>query len=250
MPPHPRLLCRPPAAGSLSLFRPLLQLGERGEFAKYSPCEVAAHVPLIVRAPGGAPAVTQSLVELVDLWPSLADIAGLPAPPLCSAGKSKSTDTCVEGASFAGHVHGSHSAPRAQAHKAAVFNQYSRPADSPRRPTDGNTDLPSLANITVMGYSIRTDDDMRYTEWVGFTGRYTQQPQGGGKIVTSGPQWADVHARELYLLAADPMELANKADDPEHKDLVASLSARLRQGWRAALPAAAAAEGGSVASTP
>jgi arylsulfatase A-like enzyme len=61
----------------------------------------------------------------------------------------------------------------------------------------------------VMGYSIRTDR-YRYTEW--------------------GDQ------RELYDYTSDPEERVNLAPEPEHAARVSDLSARLKAGWRAALP--------------
>ena len=220
------------------------QLGERGEFAKYSVAEVATRVPLIVRLPqstssgsrnsGAANQSTttvpysDALVELVDLFPSLAELAGLPPPPLCSMAHSSMTSTCVEGSSWAAHTRSNTTVLR----KAAAFSQYPRPADVPRGPSEGNTDLPSLVNITRMGYSMHTNDDLRYTEWVSFRGNYS----ASGAIITSGPEWKSVHARELYNLSTDPLELNNLVADSRYAALVASLSARLQAGWRNALP--------------
>ena len=202
------------------------QLSERGEFAKYSNAEAATHVPLIVRQPGAPPRRSNALVELVDIWPSIAELAGLPPPPLCPAGRSDS-QTCVEGTSWAPHVHRGDAGS-----KKAVFSQYPRPAESPRGPDQGNTDLPSLVNITVMGYSVRTSHpavgEHRYTEWVGFSGNYTD----GNKIVISGPEWNIVKAKELYDLAVDPLELDNLADKHNHATLVADMSRQLHLGWR------------------
>mgnify|MGYP002631870411 CR=1 FL=1 len=134
----------------------------------------------------------------------------------------------------AGHVAGHAASEPAIERKQVVFSQYPRPADGPRGPSAGNTDLPSLVNITVMGYSLRTDDDIRYTEWVRFCGNYTAD----GRIQTSGPQWNELRARELYALRSDPLELHNRAQDAAFAPLVASLSKRLHAGWQAAIPAA------------
>ena len=55
-------------------------LGEHDFWAKVSLLEESARVPLVVRAPGIAPASSASLVELLDLFPTTAALAGLPVP--------------------------------------------------------------------------------------------------------------------------------------------------------------------------
>lgn len=55
-------------------------LGEHGLWVKHSPFELANRIPLIVRAPGMAPGVVHGLVESVDLYPTLVELAGLSAP--------------------------------------------------------------------------------------------------------------------------------------------------------------------------
>ena len=55
-------------------------LGEHGLWSKHSTFDVALRAPLIVRAPGVRAGRAAGLVEFVDLFPSLVDLAGLPAP--------------------------------------------------------------------------------------------------------------------------------------------------------------------------
>lgn len=58
-------------------------LGQHGRFEKHCFYEPAVRVPLIFRWPGHLPAGRRvtDLVELVDLMPTLLDLAGLPMPP-------------------------------------------------------------------------------------------------------------------------------------------------------------------------
>lgn len=56
------------------------QLGEHGLWAKQTLFEGGTHVPLIVAAPGVKPGVRDGLVEQVDIYPTLCDLAGLPLP--------------------------------------------------------------------------------------------------------------------------------------------------------------------------
>jgi len=105
------------------------QLGEHGQWCKHTNFELATRVPLIVRAPGQRHpgARSNALVEFVDIYPTLCELAGLPLPD------------GLEGVSMVPVMK-----EPARAWKSAAFSQY--PRDQ------------------VMGYSMRTDR-FRYTEW-------------------------------------------------------------------------------------
>ena len=56
------------------------QLGEHGLWAKQTLFEEGTHVPLMVAGPGIKPAVCAGLVEQLDIYPTLAGLAGLAIP--------------------------------------------------------------------------------------------------------------------------------------------------------------------------
>lgn len=118
-------------------------LGEKGLWAKSTNYERDTRVPLIISAPGKKRAVTSNaLVELVDLYPTLADLAGLRIPD------------GLEGTTLKPLV-----LKPDQPWKSAVFSQFPRPWLYKGSPD-------------IMGYTIRTKN-YRYVEWRDFkTGKF------------------------------------------------------------------------------
>ena len=55
-------------------------LGEHGFLGKHNLMDCATHVPLLVRVPGMAKGKTMSMVEFVDIYPTLCELCGLPQP--------------------------------------------------------------------------------------------------------------------------------------------------------------------------
>ncbi|MDG1875671.1 MAG: sulfatase [Mariniblastus sp.] len=105
-------------------------LGEQGLWGKTTNFELDTRVPLIVRVPGMARGTSSnSIVELVDLYPTLADLAGLPISEQ------------LEGKSFVSILKN----PDAKT-KTIALSQY------PRRGS-------------LMGYSMRTSSH-RLTKWI------------------------------------------------------------------------------------
>ena len=114
------------------------QLGEHGEWCKHTNFELSTHAPMMVRVPGlteDGP-VTEALTEFVDLFPTLADAAGLPPVPQCPK-ESSHLELCTEGHSFVSLMKD----PK-QEWKKAAFSQYPRM---------------DVAGSAVMGYTMRTD---------------------------------------------------------------------------------------------
>ncbi len=111
-------------------------LGEHSLWCKTSDYELDARVPLIISAPGmkRPGQATDSLAELVDVFPTLSDLCGLP----------KVED--LEGVSLRPVIDD----PKAKV-KDVALTQHPRPAYYRGAPE-------------VMGYSARTDR-FRYTEW-------------------------------------------------------------------------------------
>ena len=109
------------------------KLGEHNAWCKHSNAENDTNTPLILSVPGmkNPGARTKALVEFVDIYPTLADLAGVPAPAYLEGTRAK---PLVENPD--------------RPWKAAAFSQY------PRNEKGG-----------LMGYSMRTDR-YRFTVWV------------------------------------------------------------------------------------
>ncbi|XP_013416506.1 iduronate 2-sulfatase-like [Lingula anatina] len=168
-----------------------------------------------------------ALVEFVDIFPTVSDLAGLRVPPLCPKSPwVHLIPLCTEGTSLTPLMRNltrirqsGVSSRYTLKWKNATFSQYPRPSDIPQK----NSDEPRVSDIKIMGYSMRTDK-YRYTEWVGFDGHHARA------------NWSDVHARELYLRESDPLEDHNMANFTKYKPLVQEFSDLLKKGWRNAFP--------------
>ena len=114
--------------------------GEHTQWAKTSNFEYDARVPLLLATPKSANVGqrTSSLVELLDLFPTLVDLCGLPLPD------------GLEGTSLAPVLN-----DVSKSVKPAAFTQHPRPPYFDREPS---------GEPTAMGVSIRTAR-VRYTEW-------------------------------------------------------------------------------------
>ena len=113
-------------------------LGEQGLWTKANNYELSTRVPLIFSVPGTTSgASTDRIVELIDIYPTLADVCGLPGP------------NRLEGTSLKPLL-----TDPGQAWKRAAFSQYPRSLESHRHQGAGD----------MMGHAVRTDE-YRYIEW-------------------------------------------------------------------------------------
>jgi iduronate 2-sulfatase len=203
-------------------------LGDHGIWGKATNYEVATRVPLIVSAPGVAKRgiASNALVELVDMYPTLCELAGLPLPDH------------LEGASFVPLM-----ARPDRPWKTAAFSQFPCPAlrewaalplskemrgtffgplirrvEEKLKAEAPHAYDEELYNRHLMGYSMRTDR-YRFTRWVD-----VRKPD------------AQPVAVELYDHESDPEENVNLANRPESAGLVRKLTAGMKAGWRGALP--------------
>ena len=192
--------------------------------------EIAAHAPLLIRVPGltdlpNSPHRSPEYVEFVDIMPTLADFGGVPIPPLC-APDSKMTRLCTEGVSLRPIL--SSATVAHQGMKTASFSVYPRYSGSNQWKQ-------------AMGYSMATKVNgvrYRYTEWVPFDSKKNQ-----AHFDVPAAQWCPskrcMASRELYNHNVDLLETRNVADSVPAA-LIATLSSRLRAGWRKAGNAPAA----------
>jgi arylsulfatase A-like enzyme len=150
-------------------------LGEQGLWGKTTNFELDTRVPLIVRTPGmkAAGKSSSSLVELLDLYPTLAELAGLPIAEQ------------LEGITFAPILN-----DPSHVTKMAAISQY---------PRGGG----------LMGYSLRTPTN-RLTQWVHLPSseiqatelyNYADGPIETKNIAATSPQVVARLARQLTAVA-------------------------------------------------
>ncbi len=148
------------------------KLGEHGMWCKHTNFEIDCHVPLVVSAPGmkAAGRECSGLVEFVDVYPSLCELAGVPSPPH------------LQGTSFVPLLDDPE-----QSWKETAFSQY--------------------PHGKAMGYSMRTER-YRYTEWrdrekgdLVASELYDLAEAGGeNRNLADAPQWAEKVAELACML--------------------------------------------------
>jgi iduronate 2-sulfatase len=164
-------------------------LGEHSLWGKTSNFEFDARVPMLISLPGQTRgAMTTSFAELIDLYPTLLEICGLPR------------EDRLDGTSLLPVLRNP-----AVSVKDAAFTQHPRPAYFDRS-KDGRP--------TSMGYSVRTKEG-RYTEWRDWqTGKpvarefyvAADEPAETVNRIDDPAQAAAVSAADQKLLATHPRQ--------------------------------------------
>jgi iduronate 2-sulfatase len=187
------------------------QLGEHAAWVKHSNFKLATEVPLIIHAPSFStdpPRAVVEMVEAVDIYPTITELAGVPAPPLCPE-SNLDIALCTEGFSLVPLMAGE--APSNW--KVASFSQYPRSVNGEA--------------IAIMGYNMITKN-YRCTEWVDFD---RQSNTTDWKMTKAEGQGV-----ELYDLVLDPDENKNVAYEQAYGDIAADLSTTLHLQWRQFIP--------------
>lgn len=203
-------------------------LGDMGIWGKATNYEIAARVPMLIWTPdmpkGTQGKTTNALVELIDMYPTLADLAGLEIP------------SHVEGTSFKTLIQN----PNAQ-WKTAAFSQFPSPAlrewgAFPIRPAMRETYFgPLLTDVenliieqqgkawnrelfenNLMGYAMRTQQ-YRFIVWKDRT-----KPDAKPIFL------------ELYDHQTDPLETKNIASN--NPKLVEAFMVQFNKGWKGNTP--------------
>lgn len=203
-------------------------LGDMGIWCKATNYELATRVPLMIRTPDmpatSRGAKTDALVELVDMYPTLCDLAGLELPDH------------LEGHSFLPLL----ADPDAD-WKSAAFSQFPSPAlrewgSFPIRPAMRETYFgPLLKEVedrikSQMGD--KWDREMFENDLTGYAMRTDRYRLIAWKDTTRPD--ADPVFTELYDHQTDPTEAKNVA--AEHPAVVDQLLAKLNAGWKQSLP--------------
>ena len=163
-------------------------LGEGDQWAKYTTLEIGTRTPLILRAPWLASShsspntVThaRTFVEMVDIYPTLADLAGIPPPPH------------AEGLSVVSAL----THPANTSTRTSASSQFAHCCWGQHPPQVNDTSLCGMcwhtpsANISYMGYAVR-DQDYRFVEWYRWLGE---------KLL---PDCSGLMAMELYPHTGD-----------------------------------------------
>ena len=195
------------------------QLGEHDSWHKMTNWELATRVPLIIRAPWKPKSQGKSsyaLVELVDLYRTIADLVGAPEP-----------SAEIEGTSLAPlfdypDLTAEEAATVTKKETVAAFSQYTRCLHNMSAQWDDNGCEMQSSVPSYMGYSMRSPQ-WRYTSWMLWD------------VEARKAKWDEKpYAVELYDHSGDPdvendfnqSDLENVA--AQHEDVVKDMQEQLK----------------------
>lgn len=194
------------------------QLGERGNWCKQTNFDLVSRVPFVIKVPWITQSHgvrTNSMIELVDLFPTLLQLANLQG--------TLPDEKQLEGKSFVPVLE-----DPSRVGKNQTFTQYPRckTKDNKEEPWKMPTDNPctqvDAKGFSSMGYSIRSDS-MRYTIWLHWDS--TDKQPKWDKMVPNGEELYD-HSNDDGM-DTDAFENENLADDKKYANIKEQLKQAL-----------------------
>ncbi|MDF1823355.1 MAG: sulfatase [Verrucomicrobiales bacterium] len=144
------------------------KLGDHSSWCKHTNFEVDTRVPLMMRVPGKETGATNALVELIDLYPTLCELTGIPVPHH------------LQGESFVPLL-----SDLSKEHRSSAYSSY--------------------PHGEMMGHSIRMGA-FRYTEWHDEEGE-AEPPVLTDLVVDPGEEsnliWSENHTEDLAKARAE-----------------------------------------------
>ena len=203
-------------------------LGDTNSWGKCTNFETATRNTLMWRVPGGKNSgKSNRLVEMVDLYPTLLELTGLPQMRSC-VGDEGPTSLCLQGESYASEfING---APVREAKKYAytqwMYGQI-HPGDDSRGPTIERLQDEDVAPYHVqdrkpvvphnIGYTVRSDAGYRLTEYYPYNHTTFSANWDGGML-----------AREFYDYNMDPLETVNQVHNSSYTSLINDMHTVMR----------------------
>ncbi|TGV01878.1 sulfatase [Flavivirga rizhaonensis] len=203
-------------------------LGDMGIWGKATNYEIATRVPMMIWTPdmpkGSQGKTTDALVELIDMYPTLTDLAGLKTPKH------------IEGTSFKRLIEN----PQTE-WKAAAFSQFPSPAlrewgafpiRQAMRETYFGPLLEEVEERIIEQQGEKWDRNLFENNLMG----YAMRTEGYRFIVwkdRTNPEKEPIF-KELYDHKTDPLETINIAK--ENPELVSKLMVQFEKGWKGSIP--------------
>jgi iduronate 2-sulfatase len=179
-------------------------LGEHGEWSKFRSFDLSIRVPFIIRVPGmNQRREVESIVELVDVFPTLVDILGLPELPVCPE-DNKHIPLCTEGKSFKGLIE----------YTPSINGR----VQSWRKP--------SFSGVTInvppylYAWECVRDENYKYVRYMDYN------------TTTNDPIFDALRGEELYDYNVNLNETINFADDTRYRLVKKAMIRELQKGWR------------------